>query len=465
MSDADHTESGGSGDVAGGSRKTLLRAIFSKNMLICGANGFSAGLPLFFLWQMVPAWLRDQGVDLKTIGLFALIQFPYTWKFIWSPTLDRYVPPFLGRRRGWMLITQVALFLSIAAIGQLDPTGSPLVIAYVAAAVAFFSASQDIVLDAYRRELLPDAELGLGNSLYTAGYRLAGLIPGGLALILADRLPWSTVHFIVACFMGVGIVKTLLIREAAQEVEPPKSLRDAVVKPFQEFFSREGGYRSAFLILAFIFLYKIGDSMATSLVTPFYIDMGFSLTQIGSLVKIINLVGFLVGTFVGGITIYKIGINRSLWVFGVVQMVSILGFAVLSEVGDNVAVLAVVISFEYLGVGLGTSALIAFMARATSKNFTATQFALFSSLIAVPRTLANAVTGFLIEGVGPDDGFYYRVLGEFDGLGYTSFFLFCTAAAIPGMVLLYWVAPWNEKKPATDGEPTSTPDGSRRRDR
>lgn len=448
-------------DESAGSRKSLLEAIFSKNMLICAANGFTAGLPLFFLWQMVPAWLRDQGVDLKTIGLFALIQLPYTWKFIWSPVLDRYVPPFLGRRRGWMLITQIALFLSIAAIGQLDPLQSPWIIAYVAVAVAFFSATQDIVLDAYRRELLPDEELGLGNSLYVNGYRLAGLIPGGLALILADHLPWSTVHLVVAGFMLVGIAKTLLIREAAQNVESPKTLADAVVKPFQEFFSREGGRRSAFLLLAFLFLYKIGDSLATSLVTPFYIDLGFSLTAIGSLVKIINLTAILVGTFIGGATIYKIGINRSLWIFGVVQMVSILGFAVLSEVGDHLGVLAVVIAFEYLGVGLGTSALIAFMARATSRSFTATQFALFSSFIAVPRTLANAAAGFLIEGVGPDDGFYYRLLGEVGGLGYTHFFLLCTAMAIPGMVLLWWVAPWNAPGIAED-ETDATPGGPRR---
>ncbi len=434
-------------------KKPLLKAIFSKNMLICGFNGFTAGLPLFFLWQLVPAWLRDQGVDLKTIGLFALIQFPYTWKFLWAPALDRYVPPFLGRRRGWMLITQIALFLSIAGIGRLDPQQQPLVIAYVAVAVAFFSASQDIVLDAYRRELLPDEELGLGNSLYIQGYRVAGFIPGGLALILADHLSWPQVHFIVACFMGVGIAKTLWIEEAAKHVEPPQTLVDAVVKPFQEFFSRDG-WGSAVLILAFMLLYKIGDSMATALITPFYMDVGFSLTQIGSLVKTINVVAMIVGTFVGGATIYKIGINRSLWVFGVVQMASILGFAVLSEVGDNLWVLAAVIAFEYLGVGMGASALVAFMARATNKQFTATQFALFSSLIAIPRTFAGAATGFLVEGVTPEDGVYYRLLGEFGGMGYTNFFLFCTLCAIPGMLLLCWVAPWgaDDEEEQDDGE-------------
>ncbi len=435
-------------------KKSLLKAIFSKNMLICALNGFTAGLPLYFLWQLVPAWLRDQGLDLKTIGLFALIQFPYNWKFLWAPAMDRYVPPFLGRRRGWMLVTQIALFLSIASMGRLDPREEPLVIAYVAIAVAFFSASQDIVLDAYRRELLPDRELGLGNSLYMNAYRVAGFVPGGLALILADHLSWPQVHFIVACFMFVGIAKTLWVEEAAQHVEPPKTLADAVVKPFKEFFSRRG-WGSAVLTLAFILLYKIGDSMATALITPFYIDVGFTLTEIGALVKTINVSAMLFGTFVGGATIYKIGINRSLWVFGVVQMVSILGFAVLSEVGDNLWVLAAVITFEYLGVGMGASALVAFMARATNKSFTATQFALFSSLIAVPRTFAASITGFLIEGVDPEkaaDATYYRLFGEVEGMGYTNFFLFCTLCAVPGMVLLFWVAPWGADDEAATGD-------------
>jgi len=430
-------------------KKSLLQALFSKNMLICVFNGFTAGLPLFVLWQLLPAWFRDQGVDLKTIGLLALVQLPYNWKFLWAPAMDRYVPPFLGRRRGWMLVTQIALFVTLVLMGRFDPQEDPFLIACIALMVAFFSASQDIVLDAYRRELLPDEELGLGNSFYIQGYRVAGLVPGGLALILADHLSWPTVYFITACFMFAGIVKTLLIREAAEHVDPPKDLTEAVVQPLVEFFSRRG-VRSAVLVLAFMFLYKLGDSMATALITPFYIDVGFSMTQIGSLVKAINLGAFLVGTFIGGAVVFKMGINRSLWIFGVVQLVSILGFAVLSEVGKNVGVLAVVITFEYLGVGMGASSLVAFMARATNKSFTATQFALFSSLISVPRTLANSVTGFLIEGVSPQDGLYYRVLGEVEGMGYTSFFLLCTLLAVPGMVLLFWVAPWNEGRPTSE---------------
>jgi PAT family beta-lactamase induction signal transducer AmpG len=421
----------------------LLRAIFSKRMLICAFNGFSAGMPLFFVYHLIPAWLRSENIDLKTIGLFSLVGIPYTWKFVWSPLMDRYIPPFLGRRRGWMLITQVLLLFSMACMGWFDPAHSIWLIAGLATAVAFFSASQDIVLDAYRRELLPDNELGLGNSVYVNGYRAAVFIPGGLGLILGDYLPWSMVFMVIAGFMLIGIIKTFLIDEALKTVKAPATLNEAVVKPFVEFFSRDGGLVQGFLILAFLFLYKIGDNMATALSTPFYLDLGFSMTIIGSMIKLINFWAMIIGSFLGGAIIYKVGINRSLWIFGVVQMLSILGFALLAEVGDNVTMLGFVIGFEYLGVGLGTAALVAFMARATSMNFTATQFALFSSLIALPRTFANATTGFLIEGVGPADGFYFTLLGQWNGMGYTNFFIFCTICAIPGMILLKWVAPWH----------------------
>lgn len=424
-------------------KTNLRKAIFGKRMLICIFNGLSAGMPLFFLYHLIPAWLRSENVDLKTIGLFSLAGIPYTWKFIWSPLMDRYIPPFLGRRRGWMLITQVLLLFSMASIGLLDPVHNIWLIAWMATAVAFFSASQDIVLDAYRRELLPDNELGLGNSMYVNGYRAAVFIPGGLGIILGDYMPWSMVFAVIASFMLIGIFKTLLIDEAQKTIKAPATLHEAVVQPFIEFFGRDGGLTHGLLILAFLFLYKIGDNMATALSTPFYLDLGFSKTIIGSMVKLINFWAMIIGSFLGGATIYKTGINRSLWIFGVIQMVSILGFALLAEVGNNVTLLGIVIAFEYLGVGLGTAALVAFIARATSMSFTATQFALFSSLIALPRTFANATTGFLIEGVGPADGFYFTLLGQWDGLGYTNFFIFCTICAIPGMILLRWVAPWN----------------------
>jgi len=407
-------------------RETLKEAILNRRMLICVFTGFTSGLPLYLLIQLVPAWLRAEGVGLAEIGFFALIGFPYTWKFLWSPVMDRFTLPFLGHRRGWMLVTQVALLVSISVMGFIKPDLSIWTVAYLAAAVAFFSASQDVVLDAYRRELLPDVELGLGNAVHVQTYRLAGLVPGSLALILSDHLPWHMVFVVVALFMLVGIILTLVIDEAISEPTPPKTMGEAIVEPFREFLGRKGPQTAA-LILLFLFLYKLGDSMATALQTPFFIDMGFSRTEIGSVAKFAALVASIFGGLFGGVVMIKLGINRALWIFGVVQVVSILGFALLSVVGTNLWMLGVANAFEYLGVGLGTAAFVAFIARTTNPAFAATQFALFTALTAVPRTLANAVTGVIVEQIG-----------------WTSFFLLCTVLAIPGMLLLFKVAPWNE---------------------
>jgi PAT family beta-lactamase induction signal transducer AmpG len=397
-------------------------------MLLCMLMGFSSGLPLYVLLQLLPAWLRSEGTSLEAIGLFGLVGLPYTWKFLWAPLVDRYVPPLLGRRRGWALLTQLGLLALLLAFGALDAARQTMGVAVLAAIVALFSATQDIALDAYRRELLPDEELGLGNSLFVNLYRLAGLVPGGLALVVADRAPWWIVHAMVAGFMGVGILATLLAPDLPSPPGSPRSLREAVVGPFREFF-RRSDVRSALLIVAFMFCYKLGDSMATALATPFYLDVGFTMTQIGTVAKVVGLWSSVTGGLVGGVIIARIGINRSLWAFGVVQMVSILGFAMLSEAGPNLVMLGSAVAFEYLGVGLGTAAFVAFVARATDKRFTATQYALFSSFIALPRTLASASTGYLIQ-----------------ALGYTLFFLLCTLLALPGMLLLFKVAPWRERE-------------------
>jgi PAT family beta-lactamase induction signal transducer AmpG len=402
-------------------------------MLICIFTGFSSGLPLYILISLLPAWLRSEQVDLKSIGLFALIQLPYTWKFLWAPLLDRYVWPMLGRRRGWMLLSQVLLLLSLPLFGWLEPKLDLWTIAYLAAAVAFFSASQDIVLDAFRREILFDIELGLGNAIHVNAYRIAGLIPGSLSLILADHLPWSSVFLITALFMLPGIVMTLRVSEPELLKAAPKTLRQAVIEPFHEFVTREG-WRPALLILAFIFFYKLGDSMATALATPFYLDMGFSKSEIGLIAKHAGLWPSVIGGLLGGVWMIRLGINRALWLFGVVQVVSILGFAWLAQVGYDKVLLAAVIGFEALGVGLGTTAFVAFIARATHPLYTATQFALFTSLAAVPRTFANAATGYLVE-----------------SFGWSAFFLLCSVLALPGMFLLVKVAPWQERDTSSEG--------------
>ncbi len=410
---------------------TVWQQLFTRRMAICVFIGFSSGLPLYLLFNLVPAWLRSEHVDLKTIGLFALIQFPYTWKFLWSPLLDRYALPAFGRRRGWMLLTQIGLLAVIASMGAFSPQSELRSIAIIATLLAFLSATQDIVLDAYRRELLADVELGLGNAVYVNAYRIAGLVPGSLSLILADFMAWDKVFIITALFMLPGIVMTLLVQEP-HRAAPPKTLREAVVEPFHEFITRQG-WRNALLILAFLFLYKLGDSMCTALATPFYLDMGFSKTQIGLIAKNAGLWPAVIGGLLGGLWMVKIGINRALWLFGVVQVLAIFGFAWLASVGHHDAIssveltqLAIVIGLEALGVGLGTVAFVAFIARTTHPAYTATQFALFTSLMAVPRTFANAATGWLVE-----------------SMGWTGFFFLCAVLAIPGMVLLLKVAPWH----------------------
>ena len=402
----------------------IRKILFNKHMLICILTGFSSGLPLYILISLLPAWLRSENVDLKVIGLFALIQLPFTWKFLWAPLFDRYIPP-LGRRRGWLFIWQTALILTIPGFGVFHPTLDLWTIAYLATLVAFFSASQDIVMDAYRRELLLDNELGLGNAIHVNAYKIAGLIPGSLSLILADHMPWDSVFIITALFMIPGITMTLFVSEPILENGTPKTLRAAVVEPFQEFISRNG-IKSAVTVLAFIFFYKLGDSMATALATPFYLDMGFSKTEIGLVAKNAGLWPSVAGGLLGGVWMIKLGINRALWLFGVVQMCAILGFAWLATVGHSLPLLAIVIGIEALGVGLGTAAFVAFIAHTTHPNYTATQFALFTSLAAVPRTFANAATGYLV-----------------DSLGWMTFFLLCFFMAVPGMLLLLKVAPWN----------------------
>ncbi|MBK6356000.1 MAG: AmpG family muropeptide MFS transporter [Betaproteobacteria bacterium] len=409
-----------------------LAALLSRKMLICIFTGFSSGLPLYLLLNLLPAWLRTEGVDLKTIGFFALIQFPYTWKFLWSPLLDRFSIPGFGRRRGWMLVTQLGLLVVIGSLGGLDPKESIWPILWLAALLAFLSGTQDIAVDAFRREILDDNELGLGNAVHVNAYRIAGLIPGSLSLILADRLPWNEVFWITGAFMIPGMVMAWLVTEPLVK-GAPKTLRQAVTEPFHEFMGRQG-WRGAVMVLGFIFLYKLGDSLCTALATPFYLDMGFTKTDIGLIAKHAGLWPAVIGALLGGLWMIRLGINRALWLFGVVQLVSIFGFVWLASQGHYANIgaeeriaLAFVIGLEALGVGLGTAAFVAFIARSTHPAYTATQMALFTSLAAVPRTFINASAGWLVE-----------------TLGWGNFYWLCVALAVPGMVLLLKVAPWHE---------------------
>lgn len=380
-------------------------------------------MPWFVLQQLLPAWLHAEGIDLATIGLVTLVSLPYTWKFLWSPVLDRYRLPLLGRRRGWAFALQLALLLALASLGAVDPTRQVGAVVAVAALVAVFSASQDVVLDAYRRELLPDAELGLGNAWFVNAYRLSSLVPGALALVLADRLSWPLVHATVAAFMLVGLVTTCLMPEPSVPA-PPRTLTEALLQPLRAFLQHNGG-RRATALLAFMLLYKLGDSMAGALLTPFWLDLGHTLTEIGTVAKGAALWSSVVGAFVGGWVALRIGIDRSLWLFGGFQILTLLAFAAQARVGADPYWLFAVVSLDHLGAGLSTAAFVAFIARETDRRYTATQFALFTSLVGVPKAVAGATAGFLVAFAG-----------------WTNFFLICCAVALPGILLLPLVAPW-----------------------
>ncbi len=414
-------------------RRALLKEIFSQKMGICLVTGFSSGLPLYILLSLLSAFLRTEGVDLKVIGIFSLLMVPYTWKFLWAPFVDRYRIFGLGRRRDWMILTQVILLAAIAAVGFFSPKDSIGVISVLALLIALASAPQDIAIDAFRREILSDRELGLGNSLFVNAYRIASLIPGGVSLILADLPPCASFFMSTALFMLPGLILSLAVSEKPAAAAP-RSLREAVVEPFHAFIS-ERGLKTALLVVAFVFLYKIGDSMATALATPFYLDMGYNLTTIGIVAKNVGLWSMVAGGLAGGVLMLRIGINRALWLFGLAQMVTILGFVLLaSRQGQSPSVwlLALVIGAEALGTGLGTAAFVSFIARETDPRYTATQFALLTSFSAVPRTFCNAATGYLVE-----------------GLGWENFFILCTLLALPGMLLLFKLAPWNREDSGT----------------
>jgi MFS transporter, PAT family, beta-lactamase induction signal transducer AmpG len=393
-------------------------------MLVSLIMGFSSGLPLLLTMGVLQAWMKDKNIDLTIVGMVNLVQIPYTWKFIWAPIVDRFRLPFLGRRRGWLLISQVCLMLSIMALGFSNPVDHLILMMIMAMLVAFFSATQDIVVDAYRREDLPDDELGLGSSLYISGYRLGSMLASGGGLIMADYMSWSAVYTIMAIFMLIGIVTTLFTPEPKEVAGAPVTLKAAVIEPFVEYFKRNG----AIWMLAFILLYKVGDMMASAITIPFYMDIGFTKTEIGAVVKLFGVWAVIIGAIIGGTAIVKLGINRSLWVFGFLQAISTAGFALLARIGHSVLALSGVIAFENFSMGMGNAAFLAFMSSITDKRFTATQYALLSSLMAVPRVIISAPTGYMAK-----------------IMGWESFFIFCTLIATPGMLLLLKFAPWNEK--------------------
>lgn len=396
----------------------VITSLLTGRMLLAFVMGFSGGLPLLLTGSLLQAWMYDVGVDLATIGLFALVGLPYTLKFVWAPVMDRYSPSLLGRRRGWLLIWQICLAGSIALLGLSNPAQMLLMTALAALLLSFFSASQDIVIDAYRRESLEDDEQGMGASLYVGGYRVGMLLATGGGLFLADHLAYHWVYLIMAASMSAGIIATLFAPEPDANHGKPKSLQEAVVQPFKEYFTRD----YAIIILLFVFLYKVGDTMAGQMTTPFYLDLGFTKSEIAGIVKIFGFPITLAGTFLGGVLVMRHGIYKCLLWFGVLQAVSTAGFIWLAYTGDDIVVLTAVIAFENLSAGLGTAAYIGFIASLTDKRFTATQFALLTSFMGMPRVFAAAPTGYMV--------------GTF---GWSGFFLFCTLIALPGIILIIWL--------------------------
>jgi PAT family beta-lactamase induction signal transducer AmpG len=409
--------------------KGTFKTIFSFKMLAMFTLGFASGFPFYVVRDVLKLWLTDANIDLGTIGLFSAVALPYTWKFVWSPAMDGITPPFLGRRRGWMLITQIGLLVLIAGMGQLDPTRSLKAMAVVAFGIAVFSASQDIALDAFRREYLTDEELGAGTGIWMNAWRFGMYASTGTAFLLSDSIGYPAVHVVLSLMMGIGIITTLLVPEPTTHVARPHSVQEAMVEPFREFFSRGG----AWWVLAFILLYKLGDNMAGAMNIPYILKMGFSKQEYFVIVKGVGMMALFGGAFLGGVVMIRLGIANALWVFGILQGISTAGFALLVVFGKNHMLLTSIVAFEFLATGLGQAAYASYMAIQTNKRFTATQYALMTSLMAVPGTVAASVTGYMAE-----------------ALGWIGFYSVCALVALPGMILLFKIAPWGSSNEAID---------------
>ena len=406
--------------------QSLLQVFRSRKMAALLLIGFSSGLPLLLTSKTLQAWMTLEKVDLSAIGLFSLVGVPYSLKFLWSPLLDRFALPFLGRRRGWLIAIQVGLLVAIASMSLQQPKQALQLLAINAVAIAFLSATQDIVADAYRTDVLEQLEMGAGAAIFVLGYRIALLVTGALALILADSIPWSSIYLIMAGCMAVGILATLFAPEP-KSVNPPGSLAEAVVLPFGEFFQRRGVVQGL-LILVFIVLYKLGDALVNNMSTPFLLQTGFTQTDIGAIQGGMGLIATIVGALAGGAFLSKIGLNRSLWVFGALQALSNLAYLVLANLGKSYQFLVLTINIENFCAGLGTAAFVAFLMNLCNPRFSATQYALLSSVMAVSRDILVAPAGVLAKNTG-----------------WSMFFIISIIAALPGILLLPFFAPWNQQ--------------------
>ncbi len=396
-----------------------LEVFRSRRIAIVTLLGFSSGLPLALTGGTLQAWMTVTGVDLRTIGLFALVGLPYTLKFFWSPFMDRFVPPWMGRRRGWIIITQLSLVLGISAMAFSSPQQAPLLLALLALTVAFTSASQDIVIDAYRTDVLREQERGVGAAVFVMGYRIALLVSGALALILSDHIGWRKTYLLMAAVMGMGILSTLFGPEPEEKAVPPGTMKEAVWGPMKEYFSRN----SAFRLLLLIILYKLGDAYAGALTTAFLIKgVGFSVSEVGTINKGLGFASLIVGAIFGGTLMVRLKLFRSLLFFGILQAVSNLSFMLLALAGKSYGILVFAVALENLTGGMGTAAFVSLLMAMCNHRYTATQYALLSSLAALGRIFISPTSGFLVESIG-----------------WASFFFVTFLTALPGLGLLWWL--------------------------
>lgn len=403
--------------------RDLVKVFVHRRMATVLLLGFCSGLPLSLTGSTLQAWMTEQGADVATIGRLALVGLPYTAKFVWSPLLDSVPPPFWGRRRGWAFLTQLVLVACTAALAFVNPTSQLELLIAVALLLAFASASQDIVVDAFRTELVTAEEVGAAAGIYVMGYRLAMLASGALALILADHLPWRTVYLLMAALMALASLSVVFSREPERPEGAPVAgtWRERAMQPFAEFFGRAG----AMEILLFVMVYKLSTMMATALTTPFLLGAGFSKTEIGTVSKVFGLIATIVGTLAGGALMTRIGTKKALWMFGVLQALAGLSFIAVSIVGYSRPLLIVVITVENFMLGLGVAALQGFMMAVCSRQFTATQFALLSSLTAVSRVVLVSQAGVIAERIG-----------------WTWYFVVSVLCAVPGLLLLLRYDAW-----------------------
>ena len=392
----------------------MIKDYINKDCIVSLLMGFSAGVPLLMTISILQAWMKESGIDLSTIGLFGLVGIPYSLKFLWAPFLDRFSLPFLGRRRGWLLVSQILIIVTILGISYIDITSQLTGLVMLCLGLTFLSATQDILIDAYRRENVSEKHLPLASSLYIIGYRVAMAVIGSLGFILSDIISFNLVYLCLSGFMMVGIITTLISDEGDFIIKS----RESIIEPFIDYFRKN----KALIILAFIFIYKIGDMLAFFMSVPYYLDLEYTKSQIGYM-KFISTWMTLLGSFIGGILLVKYNnIMKGLFYFGILQMVSTFGYVILSWVEPNLILLCSVGSFESFCSGLGTAVFISYIALLTNVKFTGTQYALLSSFVAIPRTIFTSQTGFLVESIG-----------------WEYFFIFCTLIAIPGLILIRYL--------------------------